>query len=498
MSKHNLRGYKSDNYDKSLIDVMRGSDNILKDVQQVYESEFSEAMLKYNQKQKRDDRKISNYLEHVSKSRSDVAAELIIQVGDMEFWSNKDMDDKKVMKYIFEDQIRSLEQLCPNFKIASAVAHYDEKSPHLHVVGVPVADGYEKGMEKQVAKTKVFTKDSLSMLQDQMHKRAERGIEMNQAVFGDKQLKEKEKGRNKDIPKYALGQFYEVQEKVKEKEMELVEVEKDVIEARNEAIELKNNTEGIEVLLKEKKAEYEAITERIEHAKENFLSNNAKIMNQELTMAINDNTINNQKAQISSQEAQIEDLKRISDKFADESSEIDYEFAYEYKGKVESSKPIPMLKRIANGLKEKIDNLKEKIDGLMEHIKSLTSRKESLELECERMEHNLEEVGVLVSESARFEAKDRMMEQYDKISAWLKPEEEAAFKEMNVEKMQEINRGLLYDMHDSRGMHHKYSELIECVQEYLRLEQKPVSIQELKEQIEEKQNLERDDLEISL
>lgn len=221
-SKHNLRGYKSDDYDKSLIDVMRGSENILKDVQQIYDKEFSEAMSRYNEKQKRDDRKISNYLDHVSKSRSDVAVELIIQIGDMKFWADKDMDDKKVMKYIFEDQIRSLEQLCPEFKIASAVAHYDEKSPHLHVVGVPVADGYEKGMEKQASKTKVFTKDSLSMLQDQMRKRAERGIEMNQAVFGGYELKEKEKGRNKDIPKYALGQFYEVQEQVKEKKQNLL------------------------------------------------------------------------------------------------------------------------------------------------------------------------------------------------------------------------------------------------------------------------------------
>lgn len=471
---------------------MRGSDNILNDVQQVYDREFSEAMSKYNEKQKRDDRKISDYLDHVSKSRSDVAAELIIQVGDMEFWSDKDMNDKKVMHYIFEDQIRSLEKLCPEFKIASAVAHYDEKSPHLHVIGVPVAEGYAKGMEKQAAKTKVFTKDSLSMLQDQMRKRAERGVEMNKAVFGDNELKEKEKGRNKDIPKYALGQFYEVQEQVKEKEAELVEVEEEVIVARKEVNQLRNDSKGIDEQIKEKKAEYEAITSDIEQAKDRLLSYNAKIMNQELQIAMNDNTLNNQNAQISSQEAQIENLKSVSNKYMDESPEIEYEFVYEYKGKVESSKPIPVLKRIANSLKETIDNLKEKIDGLMEHIRSLTSRKESLEIECEKMESNLEEVGILVSESVRFETKDRMMEEYYKIRDWMKPNEEEAFKSMDLEEMKEVQDQLFRDMmHDNRGMYRKYSALIKCVENYLEVEQKPVTIDDLKEQIAARQRAEQ-------
>ncbi|WP_022761298.1 MULTISPECIES: RhuM family protein [unclassified Butyrivibrio] len=39
-------------------------------------------------------------------------------------------------------------------RIASAVTHLDEDSPHMHVVGVPVATGYKRGLSKQVAKTK--------------------------------------------------------------------------------------------------------------------------------------------------------------------------------------------------------------------------------------------------------------------------------------------------------------------------------------------------------
>ncbi len=53
--------------------------------------------------------------------------------------------------------------------VANAVVHMDEDSPHMHVVGVPVATGYKKGLSKQVSKRKVFTKEVLSeVLQDEL------------------------------------------------------------------------------------------------------------------------------------------------------------------------------------------------------------------------------------------------------------------------------------------------------------------------------------------
>lgn len=36
----------------------------------------------------------------------------------------------------------------PQFVVANAVVHLDEDSPHMHIVGVPVADGYKKGLSK--------------------------------------------------------------------------------------------------------------------------------------------------------------------------------------------------------------------------------------------------------------------------------------------------------------------------------------------------------------
>ena len=40
----------------------------------------------------------------------------------------------------------------------------------MHLVGVPVKDGYKNGMKKQVAKSQIFTKASLKEIQYKMRK----------------------------------------------------------------------------------------------------------------------------------------------------------------------------------------------------------------------------------------------------------------------------------------------------------------------------------------
>lgn len=223
VSRHNLREYESANYDRSQIEIISGSDkSILDTVKDIYHAEFDAALKQYNAG-KRSDRQIDDYLDHVSNSRSDVAAEIIIQVGDSDFWKDKSDEERRQMSYIYRDQLRALEKLVPEFKVASAVIHYDESSPHMHVVGIPVADGYKKGLERQVAKTKVFTADRLSYLQDRMRENAIRGMELeqNQNLFAGLQLKEKEKGRNKDIPKQSLNQFSQLQSDIAKEEHKL-------------------------------------------------------------------------------------------------------------------------------------------------------------------------------------------------------------------------------------------------------------------------------------
>jgi len=197
VNKHNLRDYDND---REMIQILYGTDNLYNDVQYLYLQEFEEARIEYNEKQTREDRKIDNYFKHISNSKLwDLACELIIELGDMEFWEDKNLDYRKNMAVVYKEQVDEFIKLMPEFKIASAVVHFEEisKSPHLHVVGVPVKNDCKKGMKKQVAKSKIFTKESLTMLQDKMRIKC---IESYNKTYGKTaEIKKKQKGRNKDI-----------------------------------------------------------------------------------------------------------------------------------------------------------------------------------------------------------------------------------------------------------------------------------------------------------
>lgn len=243
VSKHNLRSYKSDKYDKDNIEVLysRTGGTLYQDVTQIYHDQFDEAVVRYNMLQKREDRRISDYMKHVSDSKAnDVAAEIIIQLGDAEFWQDKSMDLKKSMNLYFSDQLDRLQKECPNFKIASAVIHYDEKSPHMHVVGVPVATGYQKGLSVRCSKTQVFTKKTLEHLQDEMRKNPHLSKEMRDELEKNPvTIKKKKPGRNHDFFKAEMDEYTAGK---KEREEELKKLDRAIKEKQEQAQELEQQT----------------------------------------------------------------------------------------------------------------------------------------------------------------------------------------------------------------------------------------------------------------
>lgn len=199
-------------YDKDKVEIIysRTGKTLYQDVQQLYHDEFDKVVEEYNKKQKRPSRRIKDYLKYVSDAKqNDVAAEVIIQLGDEEFWKDKSLEDKQSMKIFFNDQLEKLQKLCPNFKIANAVVHLDEKSPHMHVVGVPVAEGYSRGLSKRVSKTKVFTERTLEKLQSDMREDMKLP-----PVAVNVPLQERSKGRNLDFTKKELTEFNEQKKKL--------------------------------------------------------------------------------------------------------------------------------------------------------------------------------------------------------------------------------------------------------------------------------------------
>lgn len=75
---------------------------------------------------------------------------------------------KYKMTKVFETQLKDLKEIVPDFYIANATIHFDENFPHMHIVGVSVKEHCKTGMEKQVGKTSIFTKESLVVIQDKM------------------------------------------------------------------------------------------------------------------------------------------------------------------------------------------------------------------------------------------------------------------------------------------------------------------------------------------
>ena len=234
VDKHNYRKYDNE---QELIEIIRGTSSPLEDVKQLYLDEFEDARLEYNSKQSRPSRMIDNYFDNVSyNEKKDLACEIIIELGDKEYWDTKDIEFKSKMSEVYRKQVDDLELLVPNFKVASAIIHYDETSPHMHIVGVPIKYKNKNGMEKQVGKSDVFTKESLITLQNKMRTLCIE--EFNQEYNLDSTLKKKQKGRNMDIHVSDMDNYIALKKQL-EKNTENLE------KANKKSLELKQNSKDI-------------------------------------------------------------------------------------------------------------------------------------------------------------------------------------------------------------------------------------------------------------
>ena len=243
VDRHNYRKYDNN---QELIEIVRGTSFPLKDVKELYLNEFEESRLEYNSKQSRPSRMINNYFENVSNNeKKDLACEIILELGDKEYWDTKDKDFKKKMSEVYKKQVDDLELLVPNFKVASAIIHFDETSPHLHIVGVPIKYKNKNGMEKQVGKSDVFTKESLIRLQDKMRTLCIQ--EFNQVYSLDSTLKSKQKGRNRDIHVSDMDNYIELKKQIEKNNKALKEANKKSLELKQDSKDIKDKIDKLKV-----------------------------------------------------------------------------------------------------------------------------------------------------------------------------------------------------------------------------------------------------------
>ncbi len=215
VNKHNLRDYDNQ---RDLITTIYGANDIVEDVKQVYIDEFEQARIEYNSKT-RADRQVKDYFQKVCNSQNDIACEIIIELGDMDFWQDKDDEYRFKMIDVYNEQIQDLNKILPSFKVANATIHFDETSPHMHVIGVPVIENCKRGMKKQVGKSQLFTKTSLTQIQDQMRNACIKSY--NKFYDVDSRLKTKQKGRNQDINVKEMDNYREIKKKLEQEKQKL-------------------------------------------------------------------------------------------------------------------------------------------------------------------------------------------------------------------------------------------------------------------------------------
>ena len=241
VNRHNLRDYDNQ---RELIRTIYGTDDIVNDVKQVYLDEFEEVRLEYNSKQTREDRKIEDYFKKVCNSQNDIACEIIIELGDMDFWNDKDQEYRLKMIDVYNEQIKDLIKIVPTFKIANATIHFDETSPHMHIIGVPIIENCTRGMKKQVGKSKLFTKESLTEIQDKMRNTCIKSF--NKFYDIDFKLKEKQKGRNQDINVNDMKNYRELKKQQEQNAKRLQQ-------ANNKSKKLDTNADKVNAILDELK-----------------------------------------------------------------------------------------------------------------------------------------------------------------------------------------------------------------------------------------------------
>lgn len=235
--KHNNRDFtEKQKAQNSHIDFSKSDENkilVQKDLRELYEREFSEPLKNYNDKQKRNDRKIDDYYQHIKDSKkTSLQQEMIIQVGDKDDFNSP--EDFERANEVLEDWFSDFEKRNPNLKVYNAIIHNDEASPHLHLNFVPVADGYKRGLEKQVSFDRAIKQQDQTLNKTRPFQDwREKEVDLIADKLKERGIERKLVGTNdyKDVNDYKIK---------KDLEREIKTLEKDLSQKKNELVNLTN------------------------------------------------------------------------------------------------------------------------------------------------------------------------------------------------------------------------------------------------------------------
>jgi len=142
------------------IDQSRLDENIYflqKDIREVYQDTFGEAVEAYNAKQSRQDRRIEDYYEKIrNDSKTHEQRELIVAIGE-----GKDGEDYRALKKsALIEYAKEFQERNPNLAVYNMVLHDDEANPHLHINYVPNFES-KRGLTMRVGMDKALQQQGI-------------------------------------------------------------------------------------------------------------------------------------------------------------------------------------------------------------------------------------------------------------------------------------------------------------------------------------------------
>lgn len=413
--RHNNREFRPKNADPS-----RRDKNIIlvkEDLQKVYHELFDESVIKYNESQKRNDRKIKNYFDKIYRSKKEKPFyEFIIQIGNQ----NEQPSEKKC-ETILKEFNQMLIKDYPSLRVFNSVIHMDESTPHLHIDFVPIGDGYKKGMEKRASFKRVLKNLGFSDFR-----------EFQNALFF--KLEEISKRHNIErVPDVAIGakhipiqQYREIQRLAEQKINDI-----DGMSVPRTSIKIYQKLNAVpqemyEEIVKDnayRKAQNEALTDENE-----ILRGQLSNLKTEKNVYTYEAVIEDQKEKIENLNIELEEIRY---NFNDMQKSNDSRIEKMYEKNDSLQKKVEELEKGSAALKVQIDDRDQTIETLKNQSKDLEKMGQILS-ENEKLKNDVKKLSKTEQENRNLKTQ---------ISG-LKSENETLhkeYKELNVQKTAQIS-----------------------------------------------------------
>lgn len=367
MDKHNER--KNKKYSNEDIDISKSKDN----VRLVECSSYTKKIEKEIKERYRGERNI--------RKDAVVGVETIF-TSDQEFF--QDLSKEKQIEF-FKESLSFLEKKVGKQNIISAVIHYDETTPHLHAVFVPIDS---KG--KLRYKSFVENKQDLIKWQDEYYQQI------------SKKFPKLERGKSaKDTKRKHLS-----------------------VEDFKEKTELEKEKESLKKEINRKKEETQTVQKQLNITKKELEQKKQEVQKMQ--------NVEKQKKQLeqsySSLKQQYQGAERELDRVQEEVKNIEsqkYELQQELKKEVED---FQMIQKHLNQMKKELEEKKKEANRLQE----LTKNKELLEKSCHTLTNQYQELELevlnLQEKKEKLEQETKKLEEYKIIST---PQEKDLKKYMN-------------------------------------------------------------------